>query len=119
MAFEWLQGAVFGFAVGSMPTLYFIGGQHALDRYMKSRAEMVREIHKAVADVGSRLGNWLGKGTNDEHQTTGAAAGANSGGASGAGVVEPGPERKANGDGNSAGGNGAGLRGTGKRSGRT
>lgn len=116
MALEWVQGAVVGFAVGAMPTLYFIGGQHALDRYMKSRAEMVREVHKAVVDIGGRLGNWLGKGTKDERKTIGAAVGSNSGRAGGSGVVEPGQKGK---EGNTGGGReGGGLRGARKRPGR-
>lgn len=55
MALEYLLAFKDGLIIGAAPSLLFLGGQLTLNNFMRSRAEMVREIHKAVIDVGGRL----------------------------------------------------------------
>lgn len=80
---EWGAGFAMGLCIGALPTAFAMGAMHQQSLSARTKAELVRELHKAAVDIGSRFSTWM-KGKKDETKL-GAAFDADHG-ACGAGI---------------------------------
>lgn len=75
---EGLAGFAMGLCVGVVPTAFALGAMHQQKLAAQTRAEVVRELHKAVVDVGGRISTWV-KGKRHDETKLGAFADAYAG----------------------------------------
>jgi hypothetical protein len=80
---EWFSGFAMGVCLGVVPTAFAMGSMYQQSLSARNRAEVVRELHKAVVDVGGRISTWMKGKTNGKTELE--APGAAHAGAAGLG----------------------------------